>query len=83
MLPTRPFVTHISTWSADGQMRHAAAALGKRGGKAPAASLTQHSHRAFFAAFLADFFADVLAFLATFFAALGTFFTAGFVIGTK
>jgi hypothetical protein len=42
---------------------------------------------------LADFFADVLAFLAaffvgptflaTFFAALRTFFTAGFVNGTK
>jgi len=64
-------------------MRHATAALGKRGGKARAASLTHHSHRAFFVAFLADCFADVLAFLATFFAALRTFFTAGFVNGTK
>jgi uncharacterized membrane protein YhaH (DUF805 family) len=45
--------------------------------------LTHHSHRAFFAAFLADFLPDVLAFLATFLAALRTFFTAGFVIGTK
>ena len=75
--------TPVSTWSADGQMCHAAAALGKRGGKARAASLTHHSHRAFFAAFLADFFADVLAFFATFFAALRTFFTASLVIGTK
>ena len=77
----RPFVTHISTWSADGQMRHAAAALGKRGGKARAASLAHHSHRAFFAAFLAAFFVGPT-FLATFFA-LRTFFTAGFVNGTK